>query len=113
MSALEFTSSIDTVASQEHNSAKMQFFECFVPTRFSSHLLQDLAKLNISGLVFDFVRSIRVFDVRITREQELGRDADCSHSAKTYLKTFGAKGDMSWAWSLPQALAEANVSLVR
>ena len=45
------------------------------------------ADIDISGLEFDFVRSIRVWDVRHYSHRERGRDDDCSESYNMRLGT--------------------------
>ena len=80
---------------------------------FALHLIQNRADIDISGQEFNFVRSIRVFDVRYARQHESGRDGDCNRSANIYLGTYGTQGDYSWARSSPAALPEAHVGLER
>src|SRR6056297_4039245 len=53
----------------------------FVPLELALQLVQDRADIDISGPEFNFVRSIRVFDVRFARQHESGRDGDCNRSA--------------------------------
>lgn len=60
---------------------------------FALHLIQDRADIDISGQEFNFVRSIRVFDVRYARQHESGRDGDCNRSASIYLGTYGMQGN--------------------
>ena len=60
---------------------------------FALHLIQDRADIDISGQEFNFVRSIRVFDVRYARQHESGRDGDCNRSANIYLGTYGTQSD--------------------
>lgn len=76
-------------------------------------LVQDRADIDISGPEFNFVRSIRVFDVRYARQHESGRDGDCNRSATVYLGTYGTQGEFSWARSSPPALPEAHTGLER
>ena len=80
---------------------------------FALHLIQDRADIDISGQEFNFVRSIRVFDVRYARQQESGRDGDCNRSANIYLGTYGTQGDFSWSRSSPWALPDAHLGLER
>lgn len=80
---------------------------------FALHLIQDRADIDISGQEFNFVRSIRVFDVRFARQHESGRDGDCSRSANMYLGTYGTQGGFSWARTSPAALPDAHVGLER
>lgn len=76
-------------------------------------LVQDRADIDISGADFNFVRSIRVFDVRYARQRESGRDGDCNRSAVVSLGTYGTQGDFSWQSSSPAALPSAHVGLER
>ena len=84
-----------------------------VPTDFTLRLVQDRADIDISGPEFNFVRSIRVFDVRYARQHESGRDGDCNRSATVVLGTYGTQGDFSWQRSSITALPEAHVGLER
>ena len=84
-----------------------------LPEGFALHLVQDRADIDISGTEFNFVRSIRVYDVRYARQHESGRDGDCNRSATIYLGTYGTQGDFSWARSGPSALPEAHTGLER
>jgi len=76
-------------------------------------LVQDRADIDISGPEFNFVRSIRVFDVRYARQHESGRDGDCNRSATVVLGTYGVQGDFSWQRSSISALPAAHVGLER
>jgi hypothetical protein len=67
-----------------------------LPEGFAFQLAQDRADIDISGPEFNFVRSIRVYDVRYARQHESGRDGDCNRSATIYLGTYGTQGDFSW-----------------
>lgn len=80
---------------------------------FALQLVQDRADIDISGPEFNFVRSIRVYDVRYARQHESGRDGDCNRSATIYLGTYGTQGEFSWARSSPTALPEAHTGLER
>lgn len=73
--------------------------------------IQDRADIDISGPEFDFVRSIRVFDVRHARQYVAGSEGDCERRATIYLGTYGAQGDFSWASASPSALPEAHSGL--
>ncbi len=76
-------------------------------------LVLDRADIDISGSDFNFVRSIRVFDVRYARQRKSGHDGDCNRSAVVSLGTYGTQGDFSWQWSSPSALPSAHVGLER
>jgi hypothetical protein len=84
-----------------------------VPAEWALQLVQDRADIDISGPEFNFVRSIRVFDVRYARQHESGRDGDCNRSATVVLGTYGTQGDFSWHRSSITALPEAHVGLER
>jgi hypothetical protein len=84
-----------------------------VPTDLALRLVQDRADIDISGPEFNFVRSIRVFDVRYARQHEAGRDGDCNRGATVVLGTYGTQGDFSWQRSSITALPEAHVGLER
>ena len=84
-----------------------------LPKRLALQLVQDRADIDISGPEFNFVRSIRVYDVRYARQHESGRDGDCNRSATIYLGTYGIQGDFSWARSTPTALPAAHIGLER
>ena len=76
-------------------------------------LIQDRADIDISGPEFNFVRSIRVFDVRYARQRESGRDGDCNRSATVVLGTYGIQGDFAWQRSSIAALPADHVGLER
>jgi len=84
-----------------------------LPEGLALQLVQDRADVDISGPEFNFVRSIRVFDVRYARQRESNRDGDCNRSAVVVLGTYGTQGDFSWRRSSPGALPEAHVGLER
>jgi len=85
----------------------------FVPVDLALRLVQDRADIDISGPEFNFVRSIRVFDVRYARQHESGRDGDCNRSAVVVLGTYGTQGDFSWQRSSTAALPSAHAGLER
>ncbi|WP_040608650.1 hypothetical protein [Pseudooceanicola batsensis] len=80
------------------------------PDGFALHLIQDRADIDISGPEFNFIRSIRVFDVRYARQHE-SRDSDCSRFETVLLGSYGIQGDFSWSRSSVAALPEAHVGL--
>lgn len=84
-----------------------------VPADLAPRLVQDRADIDISGPEFNFVRSIRVFDVRYARQHESGHDDDCNRSAVVVLGTYGTQGDFSWQRSSTSALPSAHVGLER
>ncbi len=58
-----------------------------------AQVVEGGADIDISGLEFDFVRSIRVWDVRHYSHRERGRDDDCSESYNMRLGTYGTQGE--------------------
>lgn len=83
------------------------------PADQALRLVQDRADIDISGPEFNFVRSIRVFDVRYARQHESGRDGDCNRSATVVLGTYGIQGDFAWQRSSIAALPADHVGLER
>lgn len=84
-----------------------------LPEGWALRFVQDRADIDISGPEFNFVRSIRVYDVRYARQRESARDGDCNRSAVVVLGTYGTQGEFSWQRSSPGALPEAHVGLER
>ncbi|NSY39385.1 hypothetical protein GKC28_14170 [Leisingera sp. ANG59] len=84
-----------------------------LPKGLPLHLVQDRADIDISGPEFNFVRSIRVYDVRYARQHESGRDGDCSRTATVRLGTYGVQGDFAWTTSSLADLPDAHVGLER
>lgn len=80
---------------------------------YALQLVEDRADIDISGPEFNFVRSIRVFDVRYAWQQEFGEGSSCSRSAVVVLGTYGTQGDFSWRASSPTALPAAHAGLER
>jgi len=81
------------------------------PGGFALRLAQDRADIDISGPEFNFVRSIRVFDVRFASQREAGENDQCRRYALVYLGTYGTQGEFSWALSAPTALPDAHIGL--
>lgn len=84
-----------------------------LPHGLALHLAQDRADIDISGPGFNFVRSIRVYDVQYARQHESGREGDCNRTATVRLGTYGTQGDFAWSRSTPAALPDAHVGLER
>lgn len=84
-----------------------------VLTDLGLQLIQHRADIDISGPEFNFVRSIRVFDVRYARQHESERDNNCNHSANVVLGTYGIHGDFTWQRSSVTALPIDHVGLER
>jgi hypothetical protein len=68
-----------------------------------AQLVDGGADIDISGLEFDFVRSIRVWDVRHYSHRERGRDDDCSERYTMRLGTYGVQGEFGWQGTIPAA----------
>ncbi|MEQ8897155.1 MAG: hypothetical protein RID23_08680 [Roseovarius sp.] len=77
----------------------------------SLRLVQDRADIDIGGPEFDFVRSIRVFDVRYASQRLVGEGEVCRRYASVYLGTYGRQGGFSWHVSSPEALPSAHSGL--
>ncbi|MGH1466045.1 MAG: hypothetical protein ACRBBQ_11865 [Cognatishimia sp.] len=59
------------------------------------------ADIDISGFEFDFVRSIRVWDVRNYSHQERGRDGECTEQFVMRLGSYGPQGEFGWRHTNP------------
>lgn len=82
-----------------------------VPTDFALRLIQDRADIDISGPEYNFVRSIRVFDVRYAWQHEAERGGFCSRNAAVFIGTYGTQGDFSWQRFSASALPSAHAGL--
>ena len=69
-------------------------------------LVQDRADVDISDPAFDFVRSIRVFE--ITYQQRRSSDGDCNSWGAVYMGTYGAQGEYSRRRSSVSAVPTAS-----
>lgn len=74
-------------------------------------LVQDWADIDISGPEFNFVRSIRVFDVRFVRQKESDNTGDCNRGERVLLGTYGIQGIFAWHASSTSALPAAHSGL--
>ncbi|MEP2655520.1 MAG: hypothetical protein ABJH07_07095 [Sedimentitalea sp.] len=62
----------------------------------------DIADVDISDPIYDFVRSIRVWHVEhYSHTKTSGRDARCEESYSIRLGTYGTQGSFSWARTGP------------
>ncbi|MEM6410631.1 MAG: hypothetical protein AAF683_03750 [Pseudomonadota bacterium] len=84
-----------------------------LPDGFALQLVQNQADIDISGPEFNFVRSIRVFDVRFVRQWESGSDGECNRMAHVMMGSYGVQGDFSWSDSSVADLPEAYSGLER
>jgi hypothetical protein len=69
-------------------------------------LVQDRADVDISDPAFDFVRSIRVFE--ITYQQRRNQHGDCNSWGVVYVGTYGSQGDYSRRRSSVSAVPAAS-----
>ena len=69
------------------------------------------ADIDISGAEFNFVRSIRVFNVRASQWESNNDDSECLRFDSVRLGTYGVQGDYRWADSSVAALPAAHVGL--
>ena len=69
-------------------------------------LVQDRADADISGPEFDFVRSIRVFE--ITYHQRRNSDGDCVSSGVVYMGSYGQQGEYTRRRSSIAAVPRAS-----
>jgi len=60
------------------------------------------ADIDISGFEFDFVRSIRVWDVRHYSHRRGGRDDDCSETSYMRLGSYSLQGEFGWRYTGPE-----------
>jgi hypothetical protein len=68
--------------------------------------VQDSADVDISDPAFDFVRSIRVFE--ITYQQRRSSDGDCNSWGSVYIGSYGEQGDYTRRRSSTAAVPEAS-----
>lgn len=95
-----------------HRSSGLSFERS--PDGFALTLTQASlgADINIGGPEFNFVRSIRVYNVTYANQRESGRDGDCNRSFAMRIGTYGTQGDFRWArGSSPSQLPAAHVGL--
>jgi hypothetical protein len=69
-------------------------------------LVDAQADVDISDAAFDFVRSIRVFE--ITYQQRRNRDGDCNSWGTVYMGSYGEQGDYGRERSSISAVPEAS-----
>ena len=74
------------------------------------------ADIDISGPEFNFVRSIRVYNVTFASQRESGGELDreCNRYFSMRIGTYGTQGDFRWLrGSSPGQLPDAHVGLER
>ena len=87
-----------------------------LPDSFIITLTQSApgADIDISGPEFNFVRSIRVYNVTYASQRESGRDGDCNRVFSMRIGTYRTQGDFHWSrGSSPSQLPRAHVGLER
>lgn len=87
-----------------------------LPENFALQLIQDggSADIDISGAEFNFVRSIRVYNVTYARQGESGPDNDCNRSFAMRIGTYGTQGDFRWQRGYnPSELPPDHIGLER
>lgn len=89
-----------------------------LPEDFMVQLVQDYrssnqtADIDISGREFNFVRSIRVFNVRYASQRLGGRDDDrCVRGAYVSKGLYGRQGDFAWHGSSVAELPAAHTGM--
>ena len=70
------------------------------------HLVQDQADVDISDPVYDFVRSIRVFQIEYWRTRN--KDGDCRSSYSIRAGTYGEQGEFRWRRTSPASVPQAS-----
>ena len=68
--------------------------------------VQDIADVDISDPAFDFIRSIRVFE--ITYQQHRSSDGDCNSWGSVYRGSYGEQGDYTRRRSSTSAVPDAS-----
>jgi hypothetical protein len=53
------------------------------------------ADIDVSAPAFDFVRTIRVFDIQYWQDDE--RDGSCDRSDRSRIGTYGSQGEFAWS----------------
>jgi len=72
------------------------------------------ADIDISGPEFNFVRSIRVYNVTYATQVEAGSEGDCNRNFSLRIGTYGTQGDFRWSrGSSPSQLPEDHLGLER
>ena len=64
------------------------------PEKIAAKIIQaNQADIDISGREFDFVRSIRVWNIEHYRHARRGREENCQESQSIEVGTYGLQGD--------------------
>lgn len=90
-----------------------------LPDGFALQLAQDefineegQADIDVSGREFDFIRTIRLYDVRYVRQRETG-DGECNRSFYIRRGTYGPQGEFRWTNVDPYSLPPAHIGTER
>lgn len=80
-----------------------------IPSRVADYSGKNgVADIDISGAEYDFVRSIRVYNVEYARQHKVGGDNDTCHRSETVrLGTYGLQGEFAWSASSVEDLPRA------
>lgn len=70
----------------------------------SQIILAQQADVDIAGREFDFVRSIRVWNIMSYSHRPRGKDDECREYYNIQLGTYGQQGDYRWSRSSPGAI---------
>lgn len=71
------------------------------------------ADIDISGREYDFVRSIRVFNVEYARQWWGGKDGECKQQQAVRVGTYGTQGEFAWRAATVADLPEGFHGLER
>lgn len=115
-SPLQYTRKVQPLKTQPAAYRSGGTSAALLPDGFALLLAQATAgaDIDISGPEFNFVRSIRVYNVTYASQRESGRDGDCNRFFSMRIGTYGTQGDFRWArGSSPSQLPEAHVGLER
>lgn len=92
----------------------LQIWRCPMGTSFEGPAMPrptDRADIDISGPEFNFLRSIRLFDVRQAWQRQSGEEGSCYRSTSVFLGSYETQGNFSWRSSSLAALPDAHVGL--
>ncbi len=64
------------------------------------------ADIDVSGSEFDFVRSIKVWNVMHYSHRRFGREGECRERSDISLGTYGAQGEFRWGLSGPGSVPD-------
>ena len=82
-----------------------------IAKKWALELVEKRADIDISGAEFDFVRSIRVFNIQFASQRLVGENDRCGRFASILQGTYGPQGTFSWVVASPKDLPNAHVGL--